>query len=76
MVLVRDSELLAAMCAAGSEYSATVLSLHALAETVLVHAAAIVWLECSFHFIVILLLFCFIVYNSQFGLQKYVIILK
>lgn len=35
-----------------------------------------VWLECSFHFIVILLLFCFIVYNSQFGLQKYVIILK
>ncbi len=49
VMLVADGELLAALCAARSQHAATVLSGHALAETMLVHAAAIVWLKCSFH---------------------------
>ena len=52
-VLGRDSELLAPVCAACSEYAAAVRSAHTLAETVLVDTLAIGGLECSFH------IFCF-----------------
>ena len=48
-MLVADSELLATLSAARSQYAAAILGSHALAEAMLVHAAAIVWLECSFH---------------------------
>lgn len=44
------SELLAALCAAGCENATTISGLHALTETVLVVALAVVGLECSFHF--------------------------
>lgn len=50
MVLVRNCELLAAMCTTRSENAATILGLHALTETMFVNATTIVWLECSFHF--------------------------
>jgi hypothetical protein len=67
MTLVRYSQLLAALGAARSQYATAILGCHALAETMLVHAAAIVWLECSFH--------CyftyFVVIISRFGLQNY-----
>ena len=64
MVLVRDGELLAALGTARSQYAATVLGSHALTETMLVHAAAIVRLECSFH---CFLLLYFVVYLSIWG---------
>ena len=72
MVLVRNSEFLTAVCTAGSKYATTILGLHTLTETMLVHAAAVVWLECSFHirFILDFVLF------PQFGMQKYIIYFK
>jgi hypothetical protein len=48
-MLVRYGQLLAALSAARSQYATAILGCHALTETMLVHAAAIVWLECSFH---------------------------
>ena len=49
MVLVRYSELLAAMGTTGSQYTTAILGGHALAEAMLVHAATVVRLKCSFH---------------------------
>lgn len=49
MVLIRNSQLLAATGTAGCQYTTAILRCHSLAETMLVHAAAVVWLECSFH---------------------------
>lgn len=49
--LVRNGEFLAALCATGGENATTIGGLHALTETVLVIALAIVRLECSFHFV-------------------------
>jgi len=49
VMLVADGELLAALSAARCQHAATILGGHALAEAMLVHAAAIVWLKCSFH---------------------------
>ena len=49
VILVRNGELLAALGTAGSQHAAAVLCGHALTETMLVHAATIVWLKCSFH---------------------------
>jgi hypothetical protein len=49
VTLVADSELFATLSAARSQYAAAILGSHALAEAMLVHAAAIVWLKCSFH---------------------------
>ena len=71
VVLIRNGELLAAMSTTRSEYATTILGLHTLTETVLVNATAIVWLECSFHFIILFLLFF-----PQFGMQKYINIFK
>lgn len=60
VVLVRDSELLAAMGTTGSQNATAVLGGHTLTEAMLVHTAAIVRLKCSLHlcFVFILLLFC------------------
>ena len=49
MMLIGYGQLLAALGAARSQHAASVLSGHALAETMLVHAATIVGLKCSFH---------------------------
>ena len=49
--LIGNGEFLAALCATGSENATTIGGLHALTETVLVIALAIVRLECSFHFV-------------------------
>ena len=54
VTLGRYGQLLAALCAARSQYATTILRCHALAETMLVDAATIVRLECSFH----CLIFC------------------
>ncbi len=67
MTLVRYGQLLAALSAARSQYATAILGCHALTETMLVHAAAIVWLECSFHCSFIY----FVVIISRFGLQNY-----
>ena len=56
VMLVRYSQLLAAFGTAGSQNTTTVLCCHALAETMFVHAAAIVRLECSFHCLIFVLL--------------------
>ena len=48
---VRNGKLLAALCATGSANATTICGLHALTETVLVVALAVVRLECSFHFL-------------------------
>ena len=79
VVLVADSELLAAMCAAVCQYATTILCWHTLTETMLVHATAIVWLKCSFHFVLRYLVFiycCWAIkvateYTAQFGVQRY-----
>ena len=79
VILVRYGQLLAAVCTTGSQNSAAVLGGHALAETMLVHAATIVRLKCSFH---LLILFLFIVCqnceeagcgvaNPRFEVQNY-----
>jgi hypothetical protein len=49
VVLVANGKLLATLSAARCQYATAILCSHALAETMLVHAAAIVWLKCSFH---------------------------
>ena len=69
-MLVRYRQLLATLCAARSQDATTVLCCHTLTKTMLVNAATIVWLECSFH----CLLFIFIVIISRFGLQNYTIL--
>ena len=72
VVFVGYGELLTTLGAARSQYAAAVLGCHALAESMLVHAAAIVRLECSFHFLILF----FIVIIHAFGLQNYVILFK
>jgi hypothetical protein len=47
--LVRNGQLLAALCTARSQDATAILCGHALAETMLVYAATIVRLKCSFH---------------------------
>ena len=49
VVLVGNGQLLATLGAASSQDATAILGGHALAETMLVHAAAIVGLKCSFH---------------------------
>ena len=49
VVLVRNSKLLATLGTTCSEHATAVLCCHSLAEAVLVHAASVVWLKCSFH---------------------------
>lgn len=77
VILVRNGELLATFSTTGSQNAAAILRCHSLTEAVLVHATAVVGLECSFH--------CelsFIVYyrytdlrerhgQSRYGLQNY-----
>ena len=49
VVLVRNGQLLTALGAAGSQHTTAILSCHALTEAMLVHAATVVGLKCSFH---------------------------
>ena len=53
VILVRYGQLLAALSAARSQYATAILRCHALAEAMLVHAAAIVRLKCSFHCLIV-----------------------
>jgi len=57
VVLIRYGQLLAAFGAARSQHATTILRCHALAETMLVNAATVVGLKCSFHCSIIVL-FC------------------
>ena len=56
VVLVRYCQLLAAMCAARSQYATTILGSHTLTETMLVHATTIVRLKCSW---IVIMPYCF-----------------
>ena len=69
VVLVRYGQLLAALCTAGCQYTATVGGGHSLTETMLVVPSAVVGLECSFHCYVV---FTFVSNGSYyiFGLQN------
>jgi hypothetical protein len=49
VVLIGNGQLLAAFGTTGGQDAAAILGGHALTETMLVHAAAIVRLKCSFH---------------------------
>jgi len=60
VMLVGYCQLLTALGTARSQYAASILSGHTLAETMLVHAAAIVRLKCSFHCFILFLLFEFV----------------
>lgn len=46
------------MAATCSQHATTILGGHSLAETVLVHAAAVVGLKCSFHLVYIIIVLC------------------
>jgi len=72
VVLVRYGQLFAALCTARSQDATAILSGHALAETMLVYAATIVRLKCSFHCFILNL---FIVIR-HFGLQNYIFLLN
>lgn len=61
MILIRNGQLLAALGTTGSQYATSVLRCHSLTKSVFVDATAVVWLKCSFHlFICILLLLCYL----------------
>ena len=53
MCLVRYGQFLATLCAARSQYAATILRGHSRSETVLIVAATVVGLKCSFHIFVL-----------------------
>jgi hypothetical protein len=72
VTLVGYGQLLATLGTARSQHAATVLGGHTLAETMLVHATAIVGLKCSFHCNESLLL----VLLSQIRAAKLVIIIE
>ena len=65
VVLVRYCQLLAAMCAARSQYATTILCCHSLAEAVLVHSSSVVRLKCSFHCLIVILLFIFTLWAAK-----------
>jgi hypothetical protein len=69
---VGNSELLAALSATRSQYTAAISSCHSLTETVLVVAATVVGLECSFHNFMLVLFRL----QHQFGRQRYDISLR
>lgn len=62
VVLIRDGQLLAAMLTTAGEHATAVLRCHTLTETVLVHAAAVVGLKCSFHCCSFILIYCIIAF--------------
>ena len=49
MVLITYCQLLTTMCTARSQNATTILCSHTLTETMLVYAATVVGLKCSFH---------------------------
>ena len=54
VALVGNGELLAALSATCGQHATAVLRCHSLTETVLVIAATVVGLKCSFHIFVLL----------------------
>ena len=72
MLLVRNGQLLATLCAAACQYTTTIGSGHSLTETVLVCAATVRGLECSFHSYVLLYMF----HTMGFGVQNYILFCK
>ena len=56
MLFVRNGQLFATLSATACQYTATIGSGHSLTETVLVVAATVVRLKCSFHDLYIVLL--------------------
>ena len=54
MPFVGNGELLAALSATRSQYTAAISSCHSLTETVLVVTATVVGLKCSFHIFLLL----------------------
>ena len=67
VLLITNGQLLATLSAARSQNAATIGSSHSLTETVLVVAATVVGLECSFHNFMLVLFRL----QHQFGRQRY-----
>lgn len=55
VTLVRNGQLLATLSATRCQYTTTIGSGHSLTETVLVYAATVVGLKCSFHNVMLIL---------------------
>jgi hypothetical protein len=72
VLLITNGQLLATLSAARSQNAATIGSSHSLTETVLVVAATVVGLECSFHNFMLVLFRL----QHQFGRQRYNIYLR
>ena len=60
VVLVRNCQFFTSLGTACGEHATAVLCCHSLTETMLVHAAAVVRLKCSFHCSLSLLFCCYI----------------
>jgi len=60
VVLVRNCQFFTSLGTACGEHATAVLRCHSLTETMLVHAAAVVRLKCSFHCSLSLLFCCYI----------------
>jgi hypothetical protein len=65
VVLVGYGQLLAAMSAARCQHATTILCSHSLTEAVLVHSSSVVRLKCSFHCLIIILLFIFTLWAAK-----------
>lgn len=67
--LVGNCQFLAAFSTAGSQHSAAVLCLHAVAEPMFVISLSVVGLKCSFHFLMLVFLFCLFLSASRASLR-------
>ena len=56
MLLVRNGQLLASLCATRCQYATAIGCGHSFTETVLVLTATVVGLKCSFHILIFFLL--------------------
>ncbi len=65
VVLVGYGQFLAAMSAAGCQYAATILCSHSLTEAVFVHSSPVMRLKCSFHCLIVVLLFVFTLWAAK-----------
>lgn len=65
MCLIRYGQFLATFCAARGQYASAVLRGHSLSETVLVIAATVVGLKCSFHCLIVLFLLFILAYSNS-----------
>lgn len=73
MLLIRNAQLFASLCATVCQYTTTIGSSHSLTETMLVGTATVRGLECSFHSYVFVL---FMFMHLCSGVQNYALFCK